>query len=114
MSDYQFQSTSYRTQWDMLRAIAESWLDAGGKNTLADQREALEALSDRDLAIECIAGWGFDQPCDDYVTRYNFDDDDRPRPESHMDRHSYGADELAEAFAARRAEIEAMPVEESE
>jgi len=92
----EFGSFLYRTTTDMLDAIAEEWLSAGGANSKEMQREFLAEASDAELAIEAIDGWGLNLRGDFY-----FDDP------SHMEFNEYTADDLAAAFARIRARIQA-------
>lgn len=88
----------------MLAAIASEFLSAGGLNSVEDQREALAAQTDADLAAECISGWGLDQPSGADLDDY--DDEGHviaSRAKSHMQASDYTADELAAAFADIRA-----------
>lgn len=98
MTKYEFQSTLYRGERDMLDAIAEAWLTADGANDEAYQREALTTTSDADLAEECIAGWALDLAGDQ--PPFSKDEDRDP---SHMDENGYTADDLARAFGRLRA-----------
>lgn len=98
MSKYEFQSTLYRNEREMLDAIAEAWLGAGGANDMAYQRETLASVSDDDLAAECIAGWALDLAGDQ--PPWSSDEDRDP---SHMGDNGYTADDLARAFGRLRA-----------
>lgn len=100
----EFQGALYRTTNEMLTAIASEFLSAGGLNSLEDQREALAAESDADLAAECISEWGLGEPFGAEIDDY--DDEGHvisTRARSHMQVSDYTADELAAAFADIRA-----------
>lgn len=100
----EFQGALYRSTSEMLAAIASEFLSAGGLNGLEEQREALAADTDADLAAECISGWGLDQPFGAEIDDY--DDAGRlisTRAKSHMQVSDYSANELAAAFADIRA-----------
>ena len=90
MTSYEFQSGLYRTEREMLDAIAEAWITAGGANSAADVAESLGDATDDALAAETIESWGLDR---------RSDDDEIP---SHMERHGYTAAALAGAFARFR------------
>jgi len=90
----EFGSFLYRTTTDMLDAIAEEWLSAGGANSEEMQRAFLADASDTELAIEAIDGWGLDLP------------GDFGEP-SHMEFNEYAADDLAAAFGRLRARLQA-------
>jgi hypothetical protein len=96
MAKHEFQSTLYRTHAQMLDAIAESWLEAGGLNSEADVAAALRTQTDEELAAEVIEAWGLDQP----------GDDEEP---SHMDREGYDEAELADGFGRFRAKRQEKP-----
>lgn len=93
MSGYQFAGTLFRTERDMLSAIASEYLSGFGAHDVDFQREVLGERSDADMAAECISGFGLDQPGEDSP--------------SHMDKHGYSADDLAKAFAALRDSLTA-------
>jgi len=88
----EFQDTLFRTASEMLDAVAEEWLTAGGSNSAADVEAAL-ASSDEDLARECIAGWGLDQLVDPYD----------PELGTWMEARDVSEADLAAAFARYRA-----------
>lgn len=89
---YEFQSMHYRCQREMLDAIAAEWLTAGGLNS----RAIIMGMhgTDAEFAEECVDGWGLDR-------RDTFDDESV----SHLTRHGYTAEELAEAFGRLRARV---------
>lgn len=99
MARNEFQGSLYRTHSQMLYAIAETWLEAGGLNDREIVARGLSEMTDEQLAVEVIEAWGLGQT----------DGDDlygEPSP-SHMDREGYDADDLAEAFAWFRASFQA-------
>ena len=92
---YEFSSTLYSCQRDMLDAIAELWITAHGSNHRDDIDRWLAEMTNTDLAADAIAGWTLDQATDQYP--------DDPEP-SHMSQHDYTASDLAEAFSRFRVE----------
>lgn len=94
MTRNEFGGFLYRTTTDMLDAIAEEWLSAGGANSEEMQRSFLAEASDAELAIEAIDGWGLDL----------HGDFDEP---SHMEFNEYTASDLAAAFGRLRERIQA-------
>jgi hypothetical protein len=54
---YEFQSTSYRTQFQMHLAIAEQWLCGGGSNSRDTMQKFLTEMSDEKLADDAAKGW---------------------------------------------------------
>jgi len=95
----QFGNLLYRSQRQMLDAIAESWLSADGNNTDADQRRFLDTTSAAELAAECIDGWGLNRA----VGGGDSDDENPP----HMDQQDYTAGDLAAAFGRLRGALTA-------
>jgi hypothetical protein len=91
MASNEFSGMLYRSQAEMLRAIAEMWITAGGSNSDTDVAAFLASASDDDLAAEAIEAWGLDRPTDygDGV--------------SHMASEGYSRSDLAGAFADFRA-----------
>jgi hypothetical protein len=90
----EFQNSLFRTTADMLDAIAEEWLSAGGANSEEMQRAFLDESTDAELAIEAIDGWGLDRH------------GDFGEP-SHMEFNEYTTSDLAAAFARLRARLQA-------
>lgn len=88
----QFNGTLYRTTTDMLDAIAEEWLSAGGANGIDFQRAVLDELSDDELAAEVITEWKLDGRNDE---------------EPHMEFNEYSASDLAAAFGRLRGRFKA-------
>lgn len=84
MTRYEFQSTLFRNEADMLAAIADEFLSAGGMNSETAQSQILSDNTDEQLAAECISGWGLD-----------IAGDETP---SHMASNDYTAADLARAF----------------
>jgi hypothetical protein len=54
---YEFQSTLYRTQWEMHQAIAEAYMNAGGINDEKTIACFFTEYTDKELADEAIKGW---------------------------------------------------------
>lgn len=96
MSHYQFTGSLYRTQSDMLDAIAHDWVTSGGKATLNEVHYILLSFSDDALAVDCVTEWALDEP----------PDPDDPDSKSHMARHGYDASDLEHAFSRFREDIE--------
>ena len=94
---YEFGSILYRTPREMCDGIAEQWLSAGGTNKLPDMQEALDRLTDEQLADECIEGWGLDEPVDQ--------GDDFPNPTCMQTREAE-RDDLVTAFQVLRDNLE--------
>lgn len=92
MTGYEFQSSLYRTQREMLDAIAEAWITAGGSNAAAEVAETLATTTDDALAAETIEGWGLDQRRDDEIP-------------AHTERHGYTAADLTAAYARFRSAV---------
>lgn len=86
----EFASSLYRTTTEMLDAIAEDWLSAGGANNEEAQRDFLAVASDAELASDAIDGWGLDRS------------EDGP---THMEFNEYTASDLAAAFGRLRERI---------
>ena len=104
---YDFQSALYRSEREMLDAIAEAWMTGGGQNSKQDQEQALAAMSDRALADECISGWNLDERSGQEEPE-NWDDEDAamvPVEDSHMDRNDYSKQALEAAFRRYRSEL---------
>ena len=55
---YEFQSTLFRTQFQMHVAMAESWLCAGGINDREVMQQFLAEMTDDQLATDAEEGWG--------------------------------------------------------
>jgi lipopolysaccharide biosynthesis regulator YciM len=51
---YEFQSTLYRTQWEMHQAIAEAYMNAGGINDEKTIACFFTEYTDKELADEAI------------------------------------------------------------
>jgi hypothetical protein len=82
MTQFEFQSTLFRTSSEMHRAIADSYMSAGGANDDETIRSFLSECSDAELTAECEQEWELAE----------FDDDgDRSMPD-------YNRAELREAF----------------
>lgn len=88
MIRYEFQSVLYRTETEMLAAIAGEWISAGGQNTISDQHRFFIENTDEELAAECIDGWGLDVAGDGSP--------------SHMEFNGYSLSDLARAFGGLR------------
>jgi hypothetical protein len=88
----EFQNSLFRTTTEMLDAIAEDWLSAGGANGIDFQRAVLDDSTDVELAIETIDGWGLARS------------EDGP---THMELNEYTAYDLAAAFGRLRERIQA-------
>lgn len=88
----EFAGTLYRTTTDMLDAIAEEWLSAGGASGIDFQRAFLAELSDDEAAAAVIKEWKLDRCFDE---------------KPHMELNGYTASDLAAAFARLRARIQA-------
>lgn len=95
MSSYEFGGCLYRTQGDLLRAVAEEWITSGGdyRGTTALANIANE--TDEHLADECIAGWELDGP------RNGAPGEPEPMRDWGITR-----EDLIEAMAACRAALE--------
>lgn len=85
---YEFQGIAFRSEADMLAAIAREWLSAGGLNSEAQQSQFLADDADDALAAECIEAWGLNQGDDE--------------TKSHMEFNNYSAADLAAAFGDLR------------
>ena len=96
MTNYQFAGSLYRTEIDMLDALAHDWVTSCGNATFKDVVSILRNNSDDDLTVEVVTELGLNEPTDP-------DDPDSP---SHMARHGYEATDLEQAFARFRADIE--------
>lgn len=59
---YEFKGTLYRTESDMLLAIASAFLSQNGKHTEEQQRDTLNEFTDEEHATECIFGLGLNKP----------------------------------------------------
>jgi hypothetical protein len=81
-------STAFRTKHDMLAAIAEEWITAGGNADAQDEINACENQTAAELAAECADAWGLSAARD-------MDGEG----ESHMDAECYDLDDLTAAFA---------------
>jgi hypothetical protein len=90
MSQFKFQSTLFRTSAEMHRAIADSYMDAGGANDNETILTFLDESSDAELAFECEQEWQLAE-CND--------DGERTMP-------AYERAELLKAFEAFRARID--------
>jgi hypothetical protein len=94
MANNIFGSCAYQSQRAMLDAIVSHWLDGSGRIG-AEERRELWAMTDEQLAAECIEGWRLDLPEEGW-----------PAEEatlSHMGEEGYRASDLAAAFARERA-----------
>ena len=80
MSNYQFAGSLYRTESDMLDAIAHAWVTSNGNATFDDVVSILRNASDDDLTANAIS--------------------ERDPDTSHMARHGYEPTDLKQAFAA--------------
>ena len=89
---HEFQSILYRTSREMCDAIAKEWLSGGGANSRDDMVDALEKMTDEELADECIEGWGLSAP----------NDGDDPNGPSWMDARDATYDDLITAFQVLR------------
>jgi hypothetical protein len=69
MIQFEFQSSTYPNSQAFHRAIAESWLCAGGQNGREAMLEILAEASDEQLAKDCASGWGM-------LDHADFDGDD--------------------------------------
>ena len=96
MADNQFQGSLYRTQREMLDAIAYAWVGGGG-NCGKVELDEMSAATNEELAAECIAGWGL------HVPEPSWPGDDPGI--SHMEAQDYDEDDLAEAFARLHAKL---------
>mgnify|MGYP001262158565 FL=1 len=94
MTRNEFQNSIFRTTTEMLDAIAEEWLSAGGANGIDFQRTVLDDNTDVELAIETIDGWSLDR-------RGDFGEP------SHMELNEYSASDLAAAFGRLRGRFKA-------
>jgi hypothetical protein len=94
MPSYVFQGALHRNAREMLDAIAEAWLTGDGWATKDDQLATLTAMSDLELATECIETLGLDQPDP-------WDTDAR----AHTVSNRYADVDLAAAFARLRATL---------
>lgn len=92
---YEFQGALYRCEREMLDAIAETWLSAGGANSAETQREFLKTVSTDKLADECIEAWGL---ADDRYIVADYDDEGSEVRQSHMEFNDYTAADLESAF----------------
>jgi hypothetical protein len=95
--NYEWAGRLYRSEGEMLRAIATVWITSGGSDTAAEIAETLTVYSAGELARECIAAWNLDQtlPSD-------------PEAGSHMDRLNYSPTDLVRAFTAAAEEWRAL------
>lgn len=100
----EFQSSIYNTTDAMLYAIAEAFLTANGLNSVDDVAGFLRAMTDREMAEECINEWGLDQTPDGFRNPHI---DDEPPALSHRDLNGYTVDDLAEAFGEYRKSVAA-------
>ena len=94
---YEFQNFLFRSQGDMLRAMAETWLSSDGSTSEEGQREILAEQTNEQLAAECIEGWGLDEGGDVGSEPWELEDE-----RSHMAFNGYDAGMLAAAFADLR------------
>lgn len=103
MATYEFQSTLFRTERDMLDAIAGEWVSAGGANDRETMLEALAELTDEQLAAECVSAWGLDQPASEDAA------------ETWMEKRGIDEADIGLAFGRLRQDFDAhFPAEESE
>lgn len=91
MSDFEFGGSLYPNSRQMLDAIAEAWITAGGANDRWFVATTLLTTSDDELATDCVQSWCLHRP------KHN--DDELP---SHMAEHGYDVADLAAAFARFR------------
>jgi uncharacterized protein (DUF2235 family) len=91
---YNFGGCLYRTQGDLLEAIASEWITGGGTFRGAAALQGLEGETDEWLADECIANWELDTAWDVEIG-------------SQMTRWGITRDDLVEAMAEYRARLEA-------
>jgi hypothetical protein len=94
MTSLEFQSTLFRTERDMLDAIAREWLSASGANDRETMQEFLAEHEDEMFAAECITNWGLDQ-------RVRDDDE-----QTWMEARGVEEFDLIQAFARLRANFE--------
>jgi hypothetical protein len=90
MIQFEFQSSTYPNSQAFHRAIAESWLCAGGQNGRETMLEILAEETDEHLMNECISGWGM------------------------LDHPDFDSDDMLDAFREVRANFDAhFPSEEA-
>ena len=95
MSSYQFAGSLYRTQSDMLDAIAHAWVTSNGNASFDDVVNILANASDEDLTAECIEQLELNTPSDPHD----------PDSLSHIFEHGYEPRDLKRAFAGFREDI---------
>jgi hypothetical protein len=83
MTQFEFQSSTYPNSQSFHRAIAESWLCAGGQNGREAMLEILAEASDEQLASDCASGWGM------------------------LDHADFDGDDMLDAFRELRANFDA-------
>jgi hypothetical protein len=94
MSSYEFQNTLFRTEAEMLNAVAGEWLSAGGMNDGETMRQFLAGYSDEELARECVEGWGLDLP------------ESEDGEETWMEKRGVDQDDISDVFADMRANFD--------
>lgn len=98
MSNYEFQSMSYRTSGEMAAAIAGEWLSACGHNPREFMVEELRHHTDAELADDCIEGWALNQK-PDWLGEEN--------PKTWMEQREISRDDIVAAFADLRRDFDA-------
>lgn len=62
MAILEFQNTLFRTEREMLDAVAYAWLSADGLNDHDTMVSFIAEQTTHQLASECIQAWGLDRP----------------------------------------------------
>ena len=99
MTRHIWNSTAFRSKFEMLAAIAEEWITAGGNADAQDEINTCDSQTAAELAAECADAWGLGAARD-------MDGES----ESHMDAECYDLDDLAHAFAEMMPIIKARAV----
>lgn len=87
---YEFQDSLYYSQWIMLEAIAEYWINGNGILNADDVDDMFANETDREIAWDCIVAWNLDNAAEGEL--------------SHMEFNKYTRNDLANAFAEMRKE----------
>ncbi len=76
---YEFQSMLYSSPKNVIDAVANEWLTAGGDNGDTAVREVIASWTDDALADECIEGWKLDviDPEQQRIFDYSVSEDDK-------------------------------------